>query len=157
MTSVSTKKAMVYRFERETLAGFVDAGNPFEAGFVQFLNREGVVQNLPLEQIKLLCFVREWLDHPPWPRSQYAVRPRQQGLWVRLRFKDGDSVEATMPNSLSVLDPVSIVATPPELAAGVQKVLIPRSALASFEVLGVVGSPLKRQKAAPKNQLSMFD
>jgi hypothetical protein len=148
---------MVYRFERETLAGFVDAGNPFESGFVQFLNRDGVVQNLPMEQIKLICFVREWLNQPPWPRSQYAVRPRQQGLWVRLRFKDGDSVEATMPNSLNTLDPVSIVATPPEPAAGVQKVLIPRCALESFEVLGVVGSPLKKQKSTPKNQLSMFD
>lgn len=148
---------MVYRFERETLAGFVDSGNQFEGGVVQLLNREGVVQNLPLEQIKLLCFVREWLDQPPWPRSQYAVRPRQQGLWVRFRFKDGDSVEATMPNSLSALDPVAIVATPPEPAAGVQRVLIPRSALESFEVLGVVGSPLKKQKSALKNQLSMFD
>ncbi len=148
---------MVYRFERETLAGFVDSGNPFEGGFVQFLNREGVVQNLPLDQIKHICFVREWLDQPPWTRNHYAVRPRQQGLWVRFRFKDGDSVEATMPNSLSALDPISIVATPPEPAVGVQKVLIPRAALESFEVLGVVGSPLKKQKIAAKNQLSMFD
>ncbi len=148
---------MVYRFERETLAGFVDSGNPFDGGFVQFLNREGVVQNLPIEQIKLICFVREWLDQPPWLRSSYAVRPRQQGLWVRFRFKDGDSVEATMPNSLSALDPVSIIASPPEPAAGVQKVLIPRPALESFEVLGVVGSPLKKQKVAQKNQLNMVD
>lgn len=148
---------MVYRFERETLAGFVDSGNTFDGNHVQFLNREGVVQNLPVEQVKLICFVREWIDSPPWARSHYAVRPRQQGLWVRLRFRDGDAVEATMPNNIAVLDPVAIVVTPPEPAIGVQKVLIPRSALESFEVLGVVGSPLKKRKTPPKNQLSMFE
>ncbi len=157
MTTVSTKKAMVYRFERETLAGFVDSGNSFEGNQVQFLNREGVVQHLPVEQVKLICFVREWLDILPWARSHYAARPRQQGLWVRLRFRDGDTVEATMPNNIGVLDPIAIVVSPPEPAIGVQKVLIPRLALESFEVLGVVGSPLKKQKAPPKNQLSMFD
>jgi hypothetical protein len=148
---------MVYRFEREPLSGFVDSVNPVEGSFVQFLNREGVVQNLPIEQIKMICFVRDWLDIPPYARGQYAVRPRQQGLWIRLRFKDGESIEATMPNNLGVLDPLALIITPPEPATGVQKMLIPRTALEAFEVLGVVGSPLKKQKAPAKNQLSMFD
>ena len=148
---------MVYRFEREPLAGFVDSANPFQLEGIQMLNREGVIQNLPILQIKSLCFVREWLDGSPWSRSQYTVRPRQQGLWVRVQFRDGDILEATMPNTIAALDPVTLSIAPPDAASGVQRVLIPRIALDHFEVLGVVGSSLRRKLKAATNQLKMFD
>jgi hypothetical protein len=157
LSSSSTKKAMVYRFEREPLAGFVDSVQPFDGTAIQFLNREGVVQSLPAEQLKSICFVRDWISGPPWLRNQYAVRPRQQGLWVRLKFKDGDFVEATMPNGLSAFEPQSFAISPPEPASGVQRVLVPRTALSDFEILGVVGSPLKKNRQGPQNQLSMFE
>ena len=148
---------MVYRFDRETVAGFLDSSNPFQAEGIQLLNREGVIQNLPILQIKSLCFVREWLDGPPWSRSQYAVRPRQQGLWVRAQFRDGDVLEATMPNNISALDPLALSISPPDAAPGVQRVLIPRTALEGLEVLGVVGSALRRKVSLASNQLKMFD
>jgi len=157
LTTGSTKKAMVYRFDRELLAGFVDSATPFDENQVQFLNRAGVIQHIPIGQVKLICFVRDWIEGPAWSRNHYAVRPRQQGLWVRLRFHDGETLEATMPNNLSALDPVALTVCPPDSIIGVQRILIPRQAMESFEVLGVVGSPLKKIKAAPKNQLSMFD
>lgn len=148
---------MVYRFEREPLGGFVDSGHPFEGNQVQFLNREGVIQNISVEQVKLICFVREWIEGPAWSRNHYAVRPRQQGLWVRIGFRDGESLEATMPNNLAALDPIALSISPPETVNGVQRILIPRQAMESFEILGVVGSPLKKPKAGAKNQLSMFE
>lgn len=157
MTTGSTKKAMVYRFERELLGGFVDSGLPFDAGQVQFLNPAGVVHNIPIEHVKLVCFVRDWIEGPAWLRNQYAVRPRQQGLWVRLKFRDGEVLEATMPNTLGALDPVALTISPPEAAAGVQRVLVPRQAIETFEVLGVVGSPLKKPLRTPQNQLNMFE
>lgn len=148
---------MVYRFEREAVAGFVDSANPFQPEGIQLLNREGVIQSLPLLQIKSICFVRDWLDGLPWSRSQYTVRPRQQGLWVRIQFRDGDLLEATMPNNITALDPVSIAISPPDAAPGVQRVLIPKTALGGFEVLGVVGSSLRRKLSSASNQLKMFD
>ena len=148
---------MVYRFDRELLAGFVDSANPFEGNQVQFLNRGGVVQNIPLEQVKLVCFVRDWIEGPAWSRNQYSVRPRQQGLWIRIRFQDGESLEATMPNNLAALDPFAFTVCPPDTIVGVQRILVPRQAIESFEILGVIGSPLKRSKTVAQNQLSMFD
>lgn len=148
---------MVYRFEREPLAGFVDAANPFQPEGIQLLNKDGVIQNLPILQIKSLCFVREWLDGLAWSRSQYTSRPRQQGLWVRVKFRDGDFLEATMPNSIAALDPIALLITPPDAASGVQRVLVPKAALEGFEVLGVVGSPLTRKLRPASNQLKMFD
>ncbi len=148
---------MVYRFDRELLGGFVDSANPFEGNQVQFLNRGGVIQTIPLEQVKLVCFVRDWIEGPAWSRNQYSVRPRQQGLWIRIRFQDGESLEATMPNNLAALDPIAFTVCPPDTIVGVQRILVPRLAIESFEILGVIGSPLKRLKTAAQNQLSMFD
>lgn len=150
---------MVYRFEREALAGFLDAGNPIEDDWVNLLTPEGTLQKVALETVKTICFVRDWGEGKPWQRGHYTVRPRQQGLWVRLLFRDGESVEATMANSLQLLDPVVLLVAPPDAGNAAQKVLVPRAALEGFEVLGVIGSPLKRPakaKVAP-NQLKMFD
>ncbi len=157
MSTGSAKKALVYRFERETMAGFVDSGLETLSGQLPVLTPSGVLQQVSLEQIKVICFMRDWNDSPPWQRNQYAVRPRQQGLWVRLQFQDGEQLEATMANNMTLMDPMFLAVSPPEMGAGVQRVLVPRLALAGFEVLGVVGSPLKRARAKVQNQLSMFD
>jgi hypothetical protein len=159
VASGAAKKATVYRFDREALGGFLDAGAPIRDGSVELLSPEGVLQRLPLETVKFLAFVKDWGDPRPWQRSAYSVRPRQQGLWVRLLFRDGESVEATMQNNLALFDPIAFVVSPPEPGPGLQKVLVPRAALESFEVLGVIGSPLKRVKAkgASERQLRMFE
>lgn len=148
---------MIYRFDREALAGFVDSALETVSGELQLLNPAGVLQKIPLDQVKVICFVRDWGDIQPWQRNQYAVRPRQQGLWVRLEFQDGEQVEATMANNLSLLDPYFLAISPPEMGAGVQRLFVPRQSLKGFEILGVVGSPLKKARTKPQNQLTMFD
>jgi len=47
---------------------------------------------------------------------------------------------------------------PPHPYGAQQRVFLPRAALRSVEVLGVVGSPLKRRKghAAPEQQIDLF-
>jgi hypothetical protein len=48
---------------------------------------------------------------------------------------------------------------PPDPYSSQQRVFIPRAAVESVEVLGVVGSPLKKRKAkaVPKEQIGLFD
>jgi hypothetical protein len=149
---------MVYRFEREPLAGYLDSAPDFSAPELSLLNPDGAIQVLSGPSIKTVCFVRDWFSGKPWMRGQYTVRPRQTGLWVRLQFKDGDLLEATVPNSLSALDPFAFTIGVPDSMPGVQRVIVPRSALKEFEVLGVIGSPLKQKpKPADKAQLKMFE
>lgn len=157
MSATSTKKVLIYRFDREAVTGFLDSSNWLVGDNLQLLNPSGVIQNFPISQVRAICFVREWFQGPAWGRNQYSVRPRQQGLWVRLRFRDGESLEATMPNSVALFDPVAISISPPEPANGVQRLLIPRAAIDTFEILGVVGSPLRKPRKSHQNQLSMFD
>lgn len=137
----------------------MDSSLALESGALTILLPTGALQPIPVSQIKAICWVRDWTDARPWSRSQYSVRPRQQGLWVRLIFQDGEELEATMPNSLSALDPMALSITPPELSPGIQRVQVPRSAIHGFEILGVIGSPLSkpRKAAATAAQLKMFD
>jgi hypothetical protein len=48
---------------------------------------------------------------------------------------------------------------PPDPYSNNQRVFVPRTALRSAEVLGVVGSPLRkrRARAAAKEQIGLFD
>jgi hypothetical protein len=154
----SAKKVVVHRFEREPLLGFLDSATDFSAEEFPFLNPDGTIQPLRLTQIKVACFVRDWSTTKPWTRNQYAVRPRQLGLWIRLQFKDGELLEATMPNNLAALDPYAFTIGVPDAAPGIQRIIVPRPALESFELLGVIGSPLKQKpKPVDRAQLKMFE
>jgi len=48
---------------------------------------------------------------------------------------------------------------PPDPYSNQQRVFVPRVALRAVDVLGVVGSPLKRRKpkAVPKEQIGLFE
>jgi hypothetical protein len=64
-----------------------------------------------------------------------------------------------MPNNLLQLETYGITVIPPDPYSNQQRVFIPRAAVESVEVLGVVGSPLKKRKpkAVPQEQIGLFD
>ena len=63
------------------------------------------------------------------------------------------------PNNLMLLDGSGFTVIPPDSFGNQQRIWAPRGSLVSVEVLGVVGSPLKKRKArpAPKEQIGLFD
>jgi hypothetical protein len=68
-------------------------------------------------------------------------------------------MDGIMSNNLLQVEPQGFSFIPPDPGYQNQKVFVPRAALATIQVLGVVGSPLKtgRAKPTPKEQLEMFD
>jgi hypothetical protein len=76
-----------------------------------------------------------------------------------LEFRDGEVLEGILPNDLLQLEPFGFMLVPPDSSSNNQRVFAPRAALRSAEILGVVGSPLKRRraKAVPKEQIGLFD
>jgi hypothetical protein len=64
-----------------------------------------------------------------------------------------------MPNNLLQVERYGFTVVPPDSASNQQRIFAPREALRAVEVLGVVGSPLKRRKTKPgaKEQISLFD
>ena len=158
MADSTNKKVLVRRYDRETLAGWVKPSGMLQPEGVELLLLQGDVQILPYPEVKAIYFVRDW-DAGLGERHEFQNRPKMAGLWVLLRFRDGDTLEGIVPNNLMSLDPGGFSVIPPDPFGNTQRLFVPRSALVGVEVLGVVGSPLKKrkQKQAVEGQGGLFD
>lgn len=158
MASSTSKKVLVQRFDRETIPGFVNAAAFLTPGGVEILTTAGALSVLPYADVKSVFFVREFTDNDPAAaRRSFLSRPKLDGIWLRLTFRDGDSLEGLMPNNLLQFEPEGVQVIPPD---GAQRVFVPRMALTSVQVLGVVGSPLRsgrKKKPAGRNQIGLFE
>jgi len=154
----TTKKAILQRFDKEALPGYVNPLSYLQPTGVELLSEQGNIATVPYAEIRYVAFVREFHDEEP-ERQVFFTRPKMEGLWVSLRFRDGVVMEAIMTNNLLQPEPYGFVVTPPDSTGNRQRVFVPRTALAAIQVLGVVGSPLKRrkEKAASKEQIGLFE
>ena len=156
MAGSTTKKAIIRRYEKEPLAGYVNPISFLQPAGVELLSAEGNVATIPYSDIKSIAFVRDF-GQPESERSVFQTRPKMEGLWVRLRFRDGDVLEGVMPNNLLQVEPYGFSVAPPDSFSNQQRVFVPRGSLRAVEVLGVVGSPLKRKKTDAKEQGELFE
>ena len=159
MVSSTTKKAVIRRFQKEPLAGYLNPASYLQPAGVDLLSAQGNVSTVPYEEIKTISFVRDFEGAGETGRQVFNTRPKMEGLWVSLRFRDGDAMEGIMPNNLLPLEPYGFTVIPPDPYSNHQRIFIPRAAVESVEVLGVVGSPLKKRKSkpVPKEQIGLFD
>jgi hypothetical protein len=153
----TTKKAIIRRYDKEPLAGYLNPISFLQPAGVELLSAEGNVATVPYPEIKSIAFVRDFERAGGTERSTFLTRPKMDGLWVRLQFRDGDILEGIMPNNLLQIEQYGVSVTPPDSFSNQQRVFVPRESLRSVEVLGVVGSPLKRKKAAAKEQGELFE
>ena len=158
MAASTTKKAVIHRFEKEPLAGYVNPVSYLQPTGIELLTAQGNVTNVPWDDVKTVAFVRDFDGAEP-ERRVFNTRPKMAGLWVSFRFRDGDVMEGVLPNNLLQLEHYGFSVIPPDPYSNHQRVFIPRISLRSVEVLGVVGSPLRRRKAKPaaKEQIGLFD
>jgi hypothetical protein len=156
VASSTAKKVVVRRFDRENLTGFVNSLSYLQPTAVELLKPDGTLVLLPYEEVKSVCFVKDF-EAEAESRRVFMTRPKLEGLWVRMQLRDGEILDGILPNNLLVWDIAGFTVTPPEPDANNQRVFVPRPALKSIQVLGVVGSPLraKRKKAAP-DQPTLF-
>lgn len=160
MASSTSKKVTIRRFEREALSGFVNPQTYLQPEGVELLSTQGAVSMVPYAEVKAICFVRDFLpDNPAAERKSFATRPKKEGLWVRLQFRDGDSLEALIANNLLQVEGAGLTISPPDPNSNNQRMFVPRTALIDLQVLGVVGSPLRHRepKPAKPGQLEMFE
>jgi hypothetical protein len=160
LASSTTKKVLVRRFDREPLTGFVNPQSYLLAAGVELMKTDGTVAIVPYHEIKTVCFVKDFesTEAPP-DRLVFHTRPKMDGLWVRMRFRDGEVMDGILSNNLLQMEAYGFTFTPPEPYSNNQKIFSPRQALSEFHVLGVVGSPLtrRRKKEVPKEQIGLFE
>ncbi len=159
MAASTTKKALVRRFDREALQGYVNPLSFVQPGGIELLSADGNVSLIPYQEIKLIAFVREFDAPVDLERRAFQTRPKMAGLWVSLRFRDGETQEGVMPNNLLQVEHYGFTIIPPDPYSNQQRIFAPRAGLMEVEVLGVIGSPLNRRKAKPaaKEQIGLFD
>ncbi len=129
---------------------------------MELLSPGGALVAIPYSDVKVVCFVRDFDSQEPAPeRKVFNTRPKTDGLWVRMRLRDGDVLEGVLSNDLLCRCHPSegFTVTPPDAYSNNQKLFVPRAALSGIHVLGVVGSPLTRLKAKPaaKEQIGLFE
>ena len=154
------KKVIVRKLDRDTVNGYVAPANFVVEGKLEMLNTAGNVVGIDLREIKIVYFVRDFTEAGAPQRKTFANRPRTEGLWVKLKFKDGEVMEGLMPNDLTQITAEGFLVNPPDLRANTQRMFVPRTALAGLTVLGVIGVGRgRRHKAAAADigQVPMFE
>jgi hypothetical protein len=151
------KKVIVRKMDRDTINGYVAPANFIQEGKLELLNTAGNVVGIDLKDIKGVYFVREFGDSETLSRKTFTSRPRTEGLWVRLKFKDNEVLEGMMPNDLTQAMAEGYLVNPPDLRSNTQRIFVPRSALDSLTVLAVIGAT-RRRRAGPADtrQVPMF-
>jgi hypothetical protein len=155
----TNKKVLLARFDRDPVEGFVQASTGFDGETIEVLTPSGNLLRVPVAETKAVCFVRDFDGGETWREHRtFLARPKMPGVWVRLLFRDGDSMEGMLPNNLMMVEPAGFSIIPPDPTFQNQRIFVPRQALREVQVLGVVGSPLKRRpaKKPEEGQFELF-
>ena len=139
------------RFPATSATEFVNEGK------LELLNTAGNVVAIDLREIKGVYFVREFGDSESLTRKTFTSRPRAEGLWVRLRFKDNEVLEGLLPADLTQNLPEGFLISPPDQRSNTQRIFVPRSALESLTVLAVIGAARRQRRPADQRQVPMFE
>jgi hypothetical protein len=154
----TSKKVVVYRFDRGALSGYFDPASGLGAE-VELLTPAGELQRIPIDDVKAVCFVKDF-DGGSFANEtrRFRNRPKAEGLWVQLQFRDNDIIEGIATNNLAALDGKAVAVTPPDASSNNMWFLAPRSALKICKVLGVIGGPGAKRKPEPgPGQAGLFD
>jgi hypothetical protein len=148
-TPASThKKVIVVLADRKPLRGYLNPARLGQTDPVDLLTPDGEHQEIPLAKIRSIYFVRDFSDEFEPERKAFLSRPKLDGLWVRLRYTDGETLEGLTPNDLLSLLDNGVQITPPDLNSTTDRIFVPRSALSEIIVLGVVGIARRKPAAA---------
>jgi hypothetical protein len=152
------KKVIVRKSDRDSISGYVAPANFVVDGKLELLNTSGNVVAIDLRDIKAVYFVREFSDSDVMIRKTFTTRPRTEGLWVRLKFKDNEVIEGIMPNDLVQNPAEGFLINPPDMRSNTQRVFVPRASLTAVTVIAVVGAAQRRRKGPPDTrQVTLFE
>jgi len=141
--------------DRNVLRGYLNPSKLGDAETLELLTPDGEQRSFAVKDVRSIYFVREFADDFEPERKAFLSRPKLDGLWVRLKFRDEDTIEGVVPNDLLSLLDRGVQITPPDLHGTTLRIFIPRTALTEMTVLGVVG--IARRKPAAPPQPGLFN
>ncbi len=161
------KPVIVRKFSRDWTAGYARPYFGQDAPELEILDLSGKVLQIPWSAVKWVCYVRD-LPSSTGDQSnperllhkRFAVRPRTAGLWLRMTLADGDELEGLAANDRSLVDGAGLLLTPPDMRSNTQRIYVPRPAIQTLEVVGLIGAPAARRHPSagpkPEDQPELF-
>ncbi len=157
------KKVVVRKMDKEVLRGYVNPHAFAKDDGIEVLSISGQLSLLPYGDVKAVYFVRDFdgdVEHAE--RKVFTSRPKADGLWLRMKFKDDEILDGILPNNLLLLlEERGFTVVPPDPYANNQRIFVPKSSLVELQVLGVIGNPLRKQRvtkaAASQDQIRLFE
>jgi hypothetical protein len=152
--SSAHKKVIIRRFTGETLPGYLPLNGFLRNRCIDLLDLSGRVIPLDLNDIKHICYVRDFnLGDSTNPerltRRTFLAKPRTEGLWLRMTFRGGDLLEGLAPIDISLLDDVlndsGLQLTPPDVRSNTQRIFVPRNSLTELQLIAVITTPSRRK------------
>ena len=125
--------------DSSAVPGYVNPSKLGKGDAFDLLTQDGEHREVSLDEVRCVYFVRQFTSNYALARKAFLSRPKLDGLWVRLKFRDNETLEGVVPNDLLALLDSGVHITPPDMQSDTQRMFIPRAALTEMKVLGVVG------------------
>jgi hypothetical protein len=168
--SSAHKKVIVRRVTGETLPGYLPLSTFVRNRGIELLDLSGRVIPLLINDIKHICYVREFNLHDTvnperLTRRTFLARPRTEGLWLRMTFRGGDILEGLAPTDVGLVDDVindaGLHVSPPDTRSNTQRIYVPRTSLTELQLLAVITTPSRRKPlpaaSVPSMQEDLFE
>jgi hypothetical protein len=151
------KPVIVRKFSRDWCVGYAGLSFGQESPDLEILDLGGKVLRIAWEQVKWVCYVRDF-PSPASPaenasperllHKRFSTRPRTAGVWLRMTLTDGEELEGLAANDRSLVDGAGLLLTPPDTRSNTQRIYVPRSAIQTLEVVGLIGAGSRKGAAA---------
>jgi hypothetical protein len=154
------KKVILRSFSDELAWGYLPQSGFLRDDEITLMAVDGRLTPFPLKTLKHIAYVRDFnlgdrQDPERLGRLTFPARPRGDGIWLRLIFRDEEVLEGLTTLDLAfadtLIDDHGLFLTPPDPRSNTLRLFVPRLALTAIEVLGYVTAPSMRfaaQRAA---------
>ena len=156
-SSSSHKKVFVEMFDGRTVPGYLSPALLGRADGLELLNVNGEVEQLELERVRTVYFVNDFQEKFQPERKSFLSRPKLDGLWVRVKYRDDETLEGVVANDLLALLDRGVNLVPPDPGTNCTRIFIPRTAIVEMTVLGVVGIARRTARKAAVAQPTLFN
>jgi hypothetical protein len=150
------KPVIVRKFSRDWFAGYAGVDFGQKSAELEILDLSGKVVRMGWEQVKWVCYVRDFpggsdqTNPERLVRKRFALRPRTAGLWLRMKLADGDELDGLAANDRTLVDGAGLLLTPPDTRSNTQRIYVPRQAIQELEVISLVGTASRKRAEAER-------
>jgi hypothetical protein len=160
------KPVIVRKFSRDWYAGYAGVSFGQDSPEMEILDLGGKVLRVAWQQVKWVCYVRDFPSQSETANPErllhkrFSIRPRTAGVWLRMTLSDGDDLEGLAANDRSLLDGAGLLLTPPDTRSNTQRIYVPRTAIQTLEIVGLIGAGARKGPATRRpagEQPELFD